>query len=197
MTSIFSHLLQTLNAQIGGLRGEGHPQWGSQASDHRDQIRQSIARNLPGLNRTDLSDLTDLQKPPRPDGWCVSISHTQNWGGWMAVRRPVQIGWDVELKARIRVSVVERVSSKKELGDAPRPEFLWCCKEAFFKALEDDQPQTIPELTIADWQSQPILSLSTDRVDGELWTWKGLGPRNGNGLVLSHGPWLIAVSYIL
>src|SRR5205085_2510007 len=104
----------------------------------------------------------------------VSISHTTNFGGWIAVPRPAQIGWDVELAERIKMPIIQRVCSKEEIAEAPRPEFLWCAKESFYKALEDQQPPTIIDLSIAEWTS-----LAPD-----MWSFKGYGPRNGAGVFI-------------
>jgi hypothetical protein len=162
--------------------GEGREDWGGQSPESRLKIRESIADTLGDLTGGDIEDLRELSGPPRPHLWCVSISHTLDWGGWMAIRRPTQIGWDIELKERIRLPLVERVCSEAEVVEAPLAALLWCAKEAFYKALEDEQPPTIVSLTITDWEACG---------EGQ-WTWRGLGPRNGQGLILEVDRWLLA-----
>lgn len=177
MIAPFSELLTELD-----VRGDAQTEWGSQNRDHRELIRQSISQNLTDLKNADQKALADLGTPPRPHNWCVSISHALNCGGWMAVRRPSQIGWDVELKSRLRPELIERVCEPDELEAAPRVGLLWSAKESYFKALEDEQPPTISALTILDWEE----------LRPGFWKWTGLGPRNGNGLILDAEYWYMA-----
>ncbi len=178
----FARLLFELQKLSPSVRGQCAVEWGSSFEGFRTHIRQSLARNLSPLEPADLATFANLDHVPHPSGWSVSISHTRDLGGWMAVEREVQIGWDVEIKDRIKLSVIERVCNAEEVRAAPEPAYLWCAKEAFFKALEDFQPVTIPELTIAEWRSR----------GQDLWIWTGLGPRNGLGVLLQSGAWLLA-----
>ena len=69
-----------------------------------------------------------------------------------------------------------------EVAKAPKKSYLWCAKEAFFKALEDDQPDVLVQLTVSDWT----------KAGDDLWKWKGLGPRNGAGLLIESDSWILA-----
>lgn len=186
MSDTFPRLLAEVRALNHAVLGECRPEWGARYPGSRVSIRLAMRGALPALDPADLVDLADMSEPPRPSRWSVSVSHTHDLGGWLAVPRPAQIGWDVELEARIKLSTIERVCSKDELELAPEAAFLWCAKEAFFKALEDEQPAAIPQLTIGDWTAHGV----------SMWRWRGLGPRNGEGILIRDGGWLIAASVI-
>ncbi len=186
MADAFSRLLSSLRPLATGLKGESRPEWGALTPGSRHRLRQSLARSLTPLSADDQRALTDLNEPPRPSNWSVSISHTHDYGGWMAVPRPAQVGWDIELSARIKPETIGRVCSTQELHEAPEAAFLWCAKEAFYKALEDEQPVSIPQLTIGEWRADGV----------SMWRWRGLGPRNGEGILIRDGEWLMAASII-
>lgn len=168
------------------LYGEGYEDWSGQTKENRLKIRESVSDSLGDLTESDIEDIGDLTEHPRPHLWCVSISHTLDGGGWMAIRRPLQVGWDVEMKERIRLNIVERVSSLEEVNAAPAPALLWCAKEAFYKALEDEQPGTVVQLHISSWQA----------VDESVWTWEGVGPRNGQGVAVEFDRWIMAGCFV-
>ena len=183
----FLTLTNEIKTLTPGLFAECSVEWGSHMPDSRVAIRQSIAHRLRVKDAADKSQLDNLSEPPRLRDWSISISHTHNLGGWMAVKRPVQIGWDVELKSRIKNSIIERVCSARELEEALKPELLWGAKEAYFKALEDEQPLAITQLSITGWRS----------IGANLTAWTGLGPRNGEGYIIDFGEWLMAACVIL
>ena len=181
MSVEFGRLLVEVQTRLApAVRGQAETRWGAGQPEFRVQIRTALAEALPD------ADCKDLQIPPRPRTHSVSISHTQNLGGWMSVPRPLQVGWDVEVQTRIKHHVIERISTAEELSLSPQPTFLWPTKESFYKALEDDQPLTITELTIDTWQS----------LGPDLWSWRGIGPRNGSGLLLQTEKWLLAACLI-
>lgn len=182
---MFTKLLTELRTKAPGLVGEFRAEWGARIDGSRASLRRSLQDTLPGLDPADVKALDDLSQPPRPSRWSISIAHTHDMGGWLAVPRPAQVGWDIELKARIKLSLVERVSSADEVARAPHPEYLWCAKESFYKALEDEQPAVVSQLTVGSWKAV-----------GNLWRWEGLGPRNGWGFLLAHEPWLVGAMVI-
>lgn len=186
MAEPFSRLITALKKQIPGVAGECSGDWGAAVPNARKSVRNSLMTADLGWNDDDIAAIGDLSQVPRPYEWSVSISHTHDMGGWLAVPRPAQIGWDVELKTRIKKSLVKRVCSPVEVGEAPSPLYLWSAKEAFYKALEDDQPAVVTQLTVTAWLA----------VTSELWSWQGLGPRNGMGLLLDTGAWTMAACLI-
>lgn len=121
-------------------------QWGSNSNDHRLLIRKNLLERFPNE-----AALMDLSKPPRPMSHSVSISHTQNLGGWAATIRPRQIGFDLELTERIKRPAVERICDDEELEACPEFPRLWGAKESLYKALEGSQPKVISEIKIHRW----------------------------------------------
>lgn len=82
-----------------------------------------------------------------------SISHTNTLGGFALTQDPIQLGFDLEISDRVRPEIIRRMSTQKEVDEAPSPAHLWCAKEAVFKALVGaTQPQIISELHIGNWQ---------------------------------------------
>ncbi len=187
MESDFQALLFHLHSLFGTVQGEFQETWGAGQLQSRQRIRQSIFSTLDELTESDTGAILDLSHPPRPDYWCVSISHCDSGGGWLATRRPQQIGWDCEAKSRIQLAVIERVSQTKELETAPDPAYLWSAKEAFFKALEDEQPAVLSNLTIESW---------TRTSKPGIWHWDGIGPRNCQGILIDTGATLLAAALI-
>jgi 4'-phosphopantetheinyl transferase EntD len=190
----FSTLIEKLRAHHPGVKGECSQQWGtspdlprateaaSSTENPRLMIRASIGWALKDLTPEDIDLLKVLDEPPRPVHWSVSISHCAGFGGWIALPRPAQVGWDVELKSRISFPIIERVCSSQEIAQSPHAHFLWCAKEAFFKALEDFQPLAITQLTISNWKP-----------DGpSVWYWDGLGPHNGHGVLINDADYVLA-----
>lgn len=116
-----------------------------------------------------------------------SISHTHNLGILALASSP--LGVDVEITARVEERIVARVSSSRELLEAPHAASLWCAKEACFKALRSyDQPSVISKITIGGWE----------KIDSQTETFKLLNfsefsaPSESHGLVLHSAPWCIA-----
>lgn len=176
-TPLFAQLIGHLNQHWPNLIGEAKPEWGAYNPESRQQIRQSMLEQLPGLSAGERKALLDLDSVPSLENLSVSISHTRDIGGWLAVPRPLQVGWDVEQKGRIKMSIIERVCEPNELTEVVDPVYLWSAKEAFFKALEDFQPVAITQLSISDWKN----------LSSGLWSFQGLGPHNAYGLLLDSG----------
>lgn len=187
MADAISRLISELQTVLPTVCGEARAQWNSKLPFTRAVIRDHIAKTLPDLRPEDMQMLADLKEPPRPFHWSVSVSHCPSLGGWIAAPRPAQIGFDVELKSRIQLDIVQRVSTSDELERAPEASFLWVAKEAFFKALEDEQPQVLSQVTILDWRA----------LNDGLWSWQGVGAHNGTGFLVTTPTELIAGALII
>lgn len=187
MMDAFERLLNQARKTEPTVQGQWSLNWGAQTLHSRTQIRTAISNALQDLGDADIQALENLGETPHLHDWSVSISHTHNAGGWFAAHRPTQIGWDVERCERIKPVILQRVCTEDEMTAAPESAFLWCAKESFFKALEDFQPVAIPQLTISDWH----------RVEQNLWSWRGFGPRNGTGFLVAQDEWLLAVSLVV
>lgn len=147
MADSFQRLIQLIESDCPGITGRGSDLWGAKHPGYRDLIRSSIAETLEVPE-----SVRDLKQPPRSQRWSISISHASHFGGWVASPLPLRIGFDVEEGRRISQAVIERMSSPQEIAECPTPAFLWCAKEAYFKALAQDQPQAITQLNIGNWQ---------------------------------------------
>jgi hypothetical protein len=136
-------LIERLRALTPEVRGAGELSWGARGKDHRSQIRESLRAEL---------GVEDLEEsPPRPADWSVSISHSRREGGWLAVPRPFRIGFDVEELSRIQPRIIERTCTPQEIAAAPNPAYLWSAKEAYYKALEHEQPEAMTQISIDRW----------------------------------------------
>jgi 4'-phosphopantetheinyl transferase len=108
------------------------PEWGSNNPNHRQKMREEIARRQDNQLHS-------------------SISHCPALGG--IVFSPNPIGIDFEVSDRAQWSVVHRVSNPTECSEAPDPTALWCAKEAAFKALRSySQPSVISQISIGVWK---------------------------------------------
>jgi hypothetical protein len=104
--------------------------WGSQNSSFRDLLYQKRAE-YPHLES--------------------SISHCSEAGGILFSSQPC--GFDLELKERVSLSLVQRVSAAEEIDQLSsiglHPAFLWTTKEASWKATRKFvQPATISSMKI-------------------------------------------------
>lgn len=132
-----------------GARGEVRESFGAQTPGYRDAIRAHLARTL----NLDDPDVRDLSTPPAPAAWSVSVSHTQDLGGWMALAKPARIGFDLELRARVREAVIRRMCGADEVRLVGDPALLWSAKEAMFKCVAvEAQPTSLSALTVTGWQ---------------------------------------------
>ena len=97
----------------------------------------------------------------KPEGPLVhiSISHSYNLGVFLFVfDKKKSIGFDIEQKDRITKKLISRISSKKEIKQAPFPQLLWVSKEAGLKGLSDNKkPLLLSDCFISNWsQSKKI-----------------------------------------
>jgi hypothetical protein len=152
----------------------------------RNIIRASLALGLPHLTDDEKALMLDLNHRPSLPDWSISVSHSPVYGGWVAIERPWQIGFDLESLPRIQPATVARIAAPDEIAASPDTRFLWSAKEAYFKALETYQPLTISELKIGEWE-----------LKGEnFWTYRGYGEHPGQGYLCVYGELLIALSLV-
>ena len=135
------------------FRGEVRPDFGAGTEGHRDAIRGHLARVLGVTDPT----VTNLSAPPELNHWSVSITHTLDRGGWLAVPKPRRIGFDLEVRARVREATVRRMCSPEEVARVGDLALLWSAKEALFKAMAKGQPATLSQLKIAEWTTEGAL----------------------------------------
>lgn len=142
------YLQQTVDPK---LRLFSREQWSAAYSDHRISIRLFLAERFSfHFTREQQALLYDLNWRPQSRDGFVSIAHCQALGGFSFSARAH--GFDMEELHRISVPILNRTASEAELALCPRREFLWCAKEAGFKALSE-QVTVITDLVCTDWQS--------------------------------------------
>ncbi len=186
MADHLSGLIERLKEFAPSLTGHLSPEFASASKpDHRAAIRRSIREHLDLLAK-EHDHVDDLARPPSLNSWSVSISHCTGAGGWVAVPAPSRIGLDLEMRDRIQQKLIDRIAQPRELEGIPDASFLWCAKEAYFKALTKNQPVAITQLYIDSWRP------AGDRA----FTFIGSGENRGNGLILSSGPHLVSICII-
>lgn len=181
MAAGFQRLVSLVHKHHPDLRSQGTALWGAKEASYRNNIRASIQEILQPEEQVD-----DLSKLPKSKKWSISISHAANFGGWVALPLPARIGFDVEEGRRISPAVIERMSTPQEITDCPSPAFLWCAKEAYFKALAQDQPQAITQLNILDW----------NKLESDFYSFKAMPHKPGQGWILSAEPFLFGVCVV-
>jgi phosphopantetheinyl transferase (holo-ACP synthase) len=144
-----------------------NPDWGSQAAEHRQKIRDAIEFQLKThwqkeVAAGELEHLHDLNRYPVFKKIHVSISHCLEMGGFVLSKMPV--GFDIELVERVQQKIVARVSKEAEMINAPSLAHLWAAKEAAFKALHSfRQPDVISELQIGAWDENMFRLLNSEK----------------------------------
>ena len=171
MADGFQRLVSVVRNTYPELRAAADSRWGATNRDHRNVIRQAVAADLPNLGADQQGQLMKLGGRPQPAGWSLSISHTPEMGGWMALPLPTHIGFDVETGSRVQPKVIERVCSRLEIAEAPKLTFLWAAKEACYKSLPPElQPNTFGALTIREWsQAGPGIYAFAASTPGQGW----------------------------
>lgn len=123
-------------------------QWGSGLEDGRGRLRADIRSTL-----LPNEDISHLNARPRMNSHSVSISHTQGLGGWVSVRRPLRVGFDIERAERLTPEVIRRISTPDEINRSPDYRLIWTAKESAFKALDDGQPAVISKIELGSWSA--------------------------------------------
>jgi hypothetical protein len=160
--------------------------WGSARDDFRTSIRRALIEKFAVVEPELIAQLLELGRLPVLPRHLISISHGQLLGGFASAQKfeDRALGFDLELEARIQIPIVERVSSREELSQAPFPQALWGAKEAAFKALDRKRGLIISQLIIQNWKS----------VEG-CWSFTAnFGSEAASGVLKREGPWLFALA---
>lgn len=143
-----------------------YSEFSSQQNNHRALIREHIVKNYDAnLSAQEKINIQNLDLLPQSEKLFFSISHNQNAGGYTA--SSLEHGFDIELSSRISEKIVTRVSTTAEVNEAPDYKFLWCAKEAAYKALDftkSDANLIVSDFEIYDWASQNKTGLWCYRV---------------------------------
>lgn len=135
---------------------------------HRLNIRMGIVEsNVLSKEENDL--LLDLKQRPKTKDWNFSISHSDKIGGYL--QSDQIIGMDIERSERVQRRIIQRVSTEKEMAEAPGPDYLWTAKEAVFKALS---LEVMSQAVVGKWQPTTFV---------DTFKFSAIAP---NGLTLKH-----------
>lgn len=149
----------------------------SNQTQHRQLIREDILKKFQSqLNSNEISSIQNLDSFPVTEKIFFSISHNQELGGYSVCS--LKHGFDIELKSRISTPIIERVSTANELSIAPDIKFIWCAKEAAFKALSAFV-LTVSDFEVLDWRSQNETGLWAYRITSK------------KTLEISHNIWFV------
>ncbi|MBK7889423.1 MAG: 4-phosphopantetheinyl transferase family protein [Bdellovibrionales bacterium] len=125
------------------------PNMGSSNPEYRTLIRQSLSSQLrQQAAQFDEGTILDLSRPPAVPDYAISISHTEDAGGFLyaKTRSHQRIGFDIESRERVRPAIVKRVLAPGEAFNEGRITQHWCAKEAVVKALAHSTGQ-LPLIT--------------------------------------------------
>lgn len=137
-------------------------EFSSEQNNHRALIREHIIKNYDSsLSAQEKINIKNLDMLPQSKDLFFSISHNQNMGGYTTCS--LKHGFDIEVLFRISEKIVTRVSTIAEIKNAPDYKFLWCAKEAAYKALSNSN-LIISDFEIYDWVSQNKTGLWCYRV---------------------------------
>jgi phosphopantetheinyl transferase (holo-ACP synthase) len=153
--------------------------WSSRQPNSREQIRAHLSAHL-------TEDHSDLSMPPRSQFSAISISHCRQLGGFALAPISWAIGFDVEEWARVRESVMERVTTTEERIEAPSLGALWAAKEAGYKALSS-QIELISEVAITHWRPRVVTpGVNLSHVFSFEVSNRQTAPANSQGLVFTR-----------
>ena len=126
----------------------------SAKDDYREKLRKHIIEKLgvENLSTHEISELQNLESPPRLNDTQISISHCHIAGGFVSSKGDnFSLGFDLEEISRINKAIVERVCSEADVTVVPELTSLWGVKESSFKAVSnrDSAPiKTISEINV-------------------------------------------------
>lgn len=147
LTDLFNQFVAFVERD-SGLMASGLilEEFSSQNPVHRLNIRMGIVESNV-LSQEENEKILDLKLRPKTAEWNFSISHSDKIGGYL--QSDQIIGMDIERSNRIQKKIIQRVSSEKEMAEAPGSDYLWTAKEAVFKALS---LEVMSQVKIKDWQ---------------------------------------------
>lgn len=136
-------------AEFSDFHIELESRLGSANAEHRMNIRAALVAHLRSREAIfDEANILDLSRPPKIANYAISISHTENAGGFVCARTDSarRLGFDIETRERVQPAIVKRVLMGDEAYSEARLAQHWCAKEAAVKALGNASGQ-LPSIT--------------------------------------------------
>jgi 4'-phosphopantetheinyl transferase len=172
--------------------------WGAKQPNFREKLRHGIWQELAGGQQRqdsvrDRRNLLDLEELPSLEGHFISISHCQDFGGFVATTKG-PVGFDIEIVKRVTTAAMERMATREEVQQAPSVASLWVAKEAAFKALRwGSQPSTISQIETTGWRKHPSLYESFTIKNPERFASPSGDFSKGLGVVIAHEIYLFCI----
>lgn len=134
--------------------------FGSASPDHRVRLRTALQKHIAQLEpaASSVAQIGDLSKPPRIEGWAISVSHCPPLGGFIAKKSARAMGLDFEISSRVSREIAARVAAfprekdfAEEIEKLPLPQAIfWVAKEASIKAFGNRHPDLRPHFGIIE-----------------------------------------------
>lgn len=129
--------------------------WGAQNPQYRHHLRQAILDELRnnGDRQTAESQILTLEQLPQSEVFSISISHSQDLGGFILSKKAKSLGLDIEPLGRVKQKIVNRISRENNSSaEAPTATHQWVAQEASFKAFSRLFPvRILSEIAVSKW----------------------------------------------
>lgn len=166
--------------------------FGSANPTYKTALRDELIQALEGfrkLSNYEKIELQNIYKTPQLQGVYISISHTEDFGGFI-ISKTKAVGFDLEKKSRIKKEIIQRVCDDSEIKEALHMESLWGAKESAFKALQYfHQPAVISTVKIGSWSIDPESQIEIFSLQNNL----DFAAPSGNGCVISDKDYIYSV----
>ena len=89
----------------------------------------------------------------------ISVSHCPVLGGFVfSFNKKISLGLDMEQSHRVSLSVINRISTREEVKQAPARSLLWTAKEAVFKCVTSEETDhknlLLKDMLILKWEQR-------------------------------------------
>ncbi len=153
------------------LKLSGH--FGAKNTNNRQLLRESLLKDLKsdGFKVID-QEILNLAALPKCEDLGISISHTEDIGGYLIGNGVKAVGFDIESTDRISEKVAQRIAKSNE--NYPAPDFYWGAKEATYKLLSTlgKAPAVISEIEILKWEEDGCDAADFEFAGGQGRVWR-------------------------
>ncbi len=123
--------------------------------ENRQNFRRQIQMRLQqqGILSNTTPDFADLKIRPTLTKFNLTLTHSKKYAAYALVSKPYYIGIDCESVSRVKGEYAPRFNTEEEIKIAPGVAYLWCAKEALFKAFPLIlEPDTFLGLNVCHWE---------------------------------------------